>query len=419
MLDRLLAATLVVAGMSATEATVMARGADTGSATASAEASADEFPESWFWRMGQAGPAHKAMTGKPAPALELRGWVGKDADLKPLQKGGLPKALKGKVVVVDFWATWCGPCRAALPKNVALMNEFGDKGLVVIGVHDAARGHETMEQVAKAAGVEYPLAIDDGGKSARAWKVGFWPTYGVIDRKGVLRAVGLQPQHVHAVVEKLIAEPADGADKPVNEKSTKEKPTKEKSPSLAKPEAGTSDKAPAKPKAGAVRADRIPASMLEGDMRRRSALAPFDLCPQAPELAWATQWMNTEGTLGDARKLGELKGKVVLIDFWATWCGPCIAAVPKMNDLAKKYADKGLVVIGVCRPDGGDRMAGLVKSKGIEYPVCIDSKGDINKAYAVDSFPDYYLIDRQGRLRGADVASGSLEDAVKLLLAEK
>jgi len=374
-----------------------------------AAVAADEFPDEWFWRIGDAGPKHRAMTGKAPPKLDLRGWVGKADEIDPLKKGDLFETLKGKVIVVDFWATWCGPCRKALPENVAMIKELGDQGLVVIGVHDAARGSETMEKVAGAAGVQYPLAIDNGGKSAKAWNVGFWPTYGVIDRKGTLRAIGLQPQHVRAVAEKLLAEkvPVDGG-----EASPASKPEKKKSPSLAKP-AVDAEKPPA-----AARVEPLPRAMLEGDGRRRGQVAKFDQCPEAPELAFVTQWTNTAATMGSAATLKELRGKVVVLDFWATWCGPCIASIPKANELARKYADQGLVIIGVCRPDGGEKMLDLVRGKGIEYPVCIDSKGEVNAAYAVDSFPDYYLIDRNGRLRGADVASASLEDAIKLLLAE-
>ncbi|MFM1822658.1 MAG: Thiol-disulfide oxidoreductase ResA [Planctomycetota bacterium] len=362
----------------------------------------DEFPASWFWRQGSVGARHIAMQGKPAPALEVRDWRGEADELAPLAKGDLWKNLRGKVVVVDFWATWCGPCRKALPENVEMVSELADRGLVMLGIHDASRGSERMDEVAKGAKINYPLAIDSGGKSAKAWNVGFWPTYAVIDRAGIVRAVGLQPQHVRAVVEKLLDEKspaADDAGKPVDGDAAKDAPA-------AKPAGKTP--APAKP---------VDASFLEGNAERRAALARFDRCPEAPALA-VSGWMN-DAALDGADSLAGLEGKIVVLDFWATWCGPCLAAVPKMNDLAKKYADKGVVLVGVCHQKGAEKMAATVKDRGIAYPVCIDATGRTNELYSVDSYPDYYLIDRHGRLRGADVSSAGLEKAIEALLAEK
>ena len=380
-------------------------------ATAPAPTAADEFPEDWFWRLGQAGPKHRAMTGKAPPPLTVTGWVGKEDEIAALKGDDLLAKLKGKVVVIDFWATWCGPCRAALPENAAMMKDLRAKGLVFLGVHDASHGSETMEKVASAAGVKYPLGIDNAGKSAAAWNVGFWPTYAVIDRKGTLRAIGLQPQHVREVVTKLLAEPGDKSEGEARKPEPK-----------ATDKKGLEKKDPTKPddagKTALPHIEPLPRAMLEGDARRRSAMARFDLCPEAPELNWATQWKNTD-VLGDARKLSELKGKVVVLDFWATWCGPCLASVPHMNEVARKYADKGVVIIGVCNKDGANKLLDTVEAKGIAYPVCVDSKGEINAAYAVDGFPDYYLIDRSGRIRGADVGNASLEDAINMLLAEK
>jgi len=376
-------------------------------AAAPSTAAGDEFPEDWFWRNGPSGPKHRAMTGKPAPKLSVKNWVGDRAEIAALKKGDVLGALKGKVVVIDFWATWCGPCRAALPENVAMMNELGSKGLAFIGVHDSARGFETMEQVASGAGIKYPLAIDDGGKSVKAYNLGFWPTYAVVDRGGTLRAIGLQPGHVREVVEKLLAEEA-----PKRQDDAKQDDTPAKKPNLAKPK----QEAPAAP--AKERVEPVAKGHLEGDARRRAKLAPFDLCPAAPELNWATQWANTD-SLGEARKIAELKGKIVVLDFWATWCGPCIQSIPHMNELAKKYGVKGVVFIGVCRADGAEKMRDIVDSKKIAYPVCVDSKGEINAAYAVDSYPDYYIIDREGRVRGADVNSSSLESALDALLLQK
>jgi thiol-disulfide isomerase/thioredoxin len=370
----------------------------------------DEFPASWFWRQGSVGARHIAMQGKPAPALEVRDWRGEADELAPLAKGDLWENLRGKVVVVDFWATWCGPCRKALPENVEMVSELADRGLVMLGIHDANRGSERMDEVAKGASINYPLAVDSGGRSAKAWNVGFWPTYAVIDRTGVVRAIGLQPQHVRAVVEKLLDEKAPATDDAA-------KPT-----DAGAATRGRNGKAKPAGDAGAAKeplppAKPVDASLLEGNADRRAALARFDGCPQAPALA-VSGWMN-DGALDGADSLAGLEGKIVVLDFWATWCGPCLAAVPKMNDLAKKYADKGVVLVGVCHQKGAEKMAATVKDRGIEYPVCIDATGRTNELYTVDSYPDYYLIDRHGRLRGADVSSAGLEKAIEALLAEK
>ena len=376
------------------------------SAPPKGDAAGSEFPEAWFWRQGNAGARHLEMTGKPAPKLTVSGWKGKAEELAPMKSGDLLGALRGKVVVIDFWATWCGPCRRALPENAAIAKELKDRGLVVLGIHDSKRGSETMVEVAKEAGVEYPLAVDVGGKSASAYAVGFWPTYAVVDRKGILRAIGLQPQHVREVAEKLLAEDAPSLEKPASAKPTSDKQTDGAEPAKKKP-------------AKAAKATRLPAPLLEGDEARRAKLAKFDSCPEAPALEMVASWMNTEKTMGAATTLADLKGKVVVLDFWATWCGPCIQSIPHNNEIARKYADKGVVFIGVCHLRGGDKMAEMVKSKGIEYPVCLDAKNRVNEAYLVDSYPDYYIIDREGRLRGADLAAPQVEKAIQQLLSEK
>ena len=394
-------------------------------------ASADEFPEEWFWRMGKAGAAHRAMTGKPAPELKVKGgesgWtiIGEEtpelaATLKELNaEGGDIDALKGKVVVVDFWATWCGPCRAALPKNVEMMKELGPKGLVVLGIHDAARGSDKMNDIAKGASLNYPLAIDDGGRSAAEWKVGFWPTYGVIDRKGILRAIGLQPQHVRAVAEKLLAEDAPET----KTKRSTEKATEKSAEKSADDPAGNATKRSSQNNASAAsaknpRPEPVPAIYLEGDARKRARLASFDLCPESPALGAMTQWTNTE-SLGEGRSLAEFKGKIVVLDFWATWCGPCIQSIPKNNEIAKEYADDGVVLIGVCHKDGGEKMVETIRSKKIEYPCVLDAKGEANAAFKVDGYPDYVIIDREGRVRGADVQNGQVQNAIEYLLHQE
>lgn len=134
----------------------------------------------------------------------------------------------------------------------------------------------------------------------------------------------------------------------------------------------------------------------------------------APAIA-ATKWMNSK-----LLTLADLKGKIVVLDFWATWCGPCLASVPHNNELQKKYADKGVVIIAVCAPRGGEKMEATVKARNIQYAVALDAgKGDTFAAYKADSYPDYYIIDRKGNLRWGDVQNSEVEKAIKLLIAEK
>lgn len=84
----------------------------------------------------------------------------------------------------------------------------------------------------------------------------------------------------------------------------------------------------------------------------------------------------------------------------------------------ERYQDQGLVLIGVHTTRGSDQMAAYVESAGIDYPVAIDKGGETVKVFAVDSYPDYYLIDRAGNLRVADLSNGDLDRAVQVLLAE-
>ena len=150
---------------------------------------------------------------------------------------------------------------------------------------------------------------------------------------------------------------------------------------------------------------------LEGSAETRKRFDDIQGKP-APALA-VEAWHN-----GEAVKLADLKGKVVLLDFWATWSTSCIDSIRRTNELQEKYKDQGLLIIGVCHAVGAEKVPQIVKDHGIQYRVASDVEGKTNAAYKVDSYPDYYLIDRAGNLRIADCRNASVEEAVRALLAE-
>ena len=135
-----------------------------------------------------------------------------------------------------------------------------------------------------------------------------------------------------------------------------------------------------------------------------------------PAIHDAASWMNTK----DDAPLDweQLKGKVVLIDFWGVWCGPCRRAIPHLKELAEKHANDDLVVIGIHTDNDADKGPDYVRDEAIRYPVAFDTNNEVIARFHVDSYPDYYLIDRSGKLRFADLSNGDVDRAVEMLLAE-
>ena len=102
---------------------------------------------------------------------------------------------------------------------------------------------------------------------------------------------------------------------------------------------------------------------------------------------------------GSMVSMSDYSGKVVLVDFWATWCPPCLEMIPILSKLHKKYSDKGLVILGVSLDNEGLGMLGtFVHENMIPYKVVMGDK-KIGRAFGgVSSIPTLYMVDRDGRL---------------------
>lgn len=92
--------------------------------------------------------------------------------------------------------------------------------------------------------------------------------------------------------------------------------------------------------------------------------------------------------------------------------------MPHLKSLHEKHSKDGLVILAVHSTRGGEKCAAFTKAKELPYPVAVDVETKTQKAFRVDSFPDYYVVDRAGKLRFADLANSELSKVVKKLLAE-
>ena len=239
--------------------------------------------------------------------------------------------LKGKVVLLDFWATWCGPCRREIPKVQALHKRYAPKGFVALGVH-AARGHGKMAAFVKEQGLGYAFAADANGEFLPAFGVQYIPTYVVIDKSGKVRVAGANAHSLEDIVKTLLAEP----DK-------------------------TGSSATGTPWPAIIEKELY----AERDLRGKSA----------PAFAFG-EWLSKEP---------ELEGKALLIDFWATWCGPCRRAIPELNELHAAFGED-LAVIGLSKEDP-DVVRAFAAQTPMDYALACDTEGAMSKAIGVKGIP--------------------------------
>lgn len=131
---------------------------------------------------------------------------------------------------------------------------------------------------------------------------------------------------------------------------------------------------------------------------------------------------NVKSTTGETLSPERYKGKVLLLDFWATWCRPCTAEMPHVKQVYAKYKKAGFEIVGISLDRSRSSLDQYVEKNGITWPQYFDGKfwqNDIATRYGVRSIPTTYLIDRKGKIRYKSLRGKQLEDAVNQLIAEK
>ena len=145
----------------------------------------------------------ETITGKEAPALEIKEWVE--------EKGKSPAELKGSVVLLDFFAVWCGPCRVASPEIEKVYKKYKDKGLAVLGIHDDGNSPAEIKGFCEELGLTFPVGIvgasssEKGKEVYKKFGVEFIPYVVLIDKKGIVRYVNIS-DGLEEKIEELLGE---------------------------------------------------------------------------------------------------------------------------------------------------------------------------------------------------------------------
>jgi peroxiredoxin len=124
-----------------------------------------------------------------------------------------------------------------------------------------------------------------------------------------------------------------------------------------------------------------------------TSLASSDLEGQvAPDFA-------LKSSTGENLRLSEYRGDVVMINFWATWCGPCRQEMPLLDELYTRYERVGFSLLGVNIDDDSRRAMQMIEELGVSFPVLFDARKEVSELYKVEAMPVTVLVDREGNVR--------------------
>ena len=302
-------------------------------------------------------------------------------------------SFRGKPVLVAFWTG----ARNPTDDLAKLQAAYRDQGLVVLGVNVATeRADFDTWAKANAAALGYPVAWDRAGKafmeasSYMQYSIGMYPAYLVINADGRFRGgiIGMGPK-----VALWVRQSLDRAGIKLN--------ADDSAAVLAMLKEHFATARPAAAGAATPAAPR-PATLAAG--------------ATAPDFAMQT-------VDGRTLRLSDFKDKIVILDFWATWCGPCIASFPHTQEIAAKYKDQGVVVLASGTSDTIAKFKEWIPKNSPKYPDMIwafdpnergaatfDDRAS-SKLYRVSGIPTQFVIGRDGKIVATIVGNGGKDDA--------
>src|SRR5262249_12272986 len=124
---------------------------------------------------------------------------------------------------------------------------------------------------------------------------------------------------------------------------------------------------------------------------------------------------------GKSFRLSKARGKVVILDFWATWCGPCVSAMPQVERVAREFRDRDVQLVAVNLQETEKQITSMLERHKLDVTVALDRDGDVALKYAASAIPQTVIIDREGNVSrlfvgGGPQLEGQLREAVEALM---
>lgn len=147
--------------------------------------------------------------------------------------------------------------------------------------------------------------------------------------------------------------------------------------------------------------------------------------PKHPLVGKAASPFTLDQLTGAPINLADHKGKdIVILDFWATWCGPCVRAMPLVDEVAKAYKDRHVVLYAVNQQEGKDKIEAFLKKQNLDVTVLLDTKGEVGQLFKVSGIPQTVVIDKDGIVRAVHIGFSpelkeTLEQDIDAILSGK